>query len=470
MRPMSSGGLQLLSQLKLKRPRTSSSSIAQRDREGKEDRGDIPRNRDRDRDILLSPRVSSRLSSANTQVIKIGVESESGDEGMVQEAQDIVEDQGNVFFLEHEQDPDNENHVTSYVHHQSLISEEFVGEPGEEGEERPRTSARPPTTSSHPPTSIRPATSRRSPPRPTTAAAASPVRDFAEREQRRGEDDRGHLIEHSCAREGHLTERSSARQGRTVTFNPSLSSMHSPGLSKKADAAVLQGLVYNAFDDIEARMHGTQMTVSVEAARQESLKRPAMTTTAANAHNSLARTRVGDERKGDKRWNSWHIDGHASILCWPAAICESRPMTGIPIDPTRMHSHLRIVGNEEKGVRGFLTKTRPTTTPPPSIASPAIMQAARKQAVKNYGLHADKAADFCYDGLASSAPANIGLSGSQRRLKNDLGGSYSAPFFRNMGYSSLDPRGGGNHSSTSFHPPRYGTLRDYSDTVISHAF
>jgi len=119
---MSSGGLQLLSQLKLKRPRTSSSSIAQRDREGKEDRGDIPRNRDRDRDILLSPRVSSRLSSANTQVIKIGVESESGDEGMVQEAQDIVEDQGNGFFLEHEQDPDNENHVTSYVHHQSLIS------------------------------------------------------------------------------------------------------------------------------------------------------------------------------------------------------------------------------------------------------------------------------------------------------------------------------------------------------------
>ena len=99
MRPMSSGGLQLLSQLKLKRPRTSSSSIAQRDREGKEDRGDIPRNRDRDRDILLSPRVSSRLSSANTQVIKIGVESESGDEGMVQEAQDIVEDQGNVFFF-----------------------------------------------------------------------------------------------------------------------------------------------------------------------------------------------------------------------------------------------------------------------------------------------------------------------------------------------------------------------------------
>ncbi len=304
---------------------------------------------------------------------------------------------------------------------------------------------------------------------PTTAAAASPVRDFAEREQRRGEDDRGHLIEHSCAREGHLTERSSARQGRTVTFNPSLSSMHSPGLSKKADAAVLQGLVYNAFDDIEARMHGTQMTVSVEDVRQESLKRPAMTTTAANAHNSLARTRVGDERKGDRRWNSWHIDGHASILCWPAAICESRPMTGIPIDPTRMHSHLRIVGNR-KGVRGFLTKTRPTTTPPPSIASPAIMQAARKQAVKNYGLHADKAADFCYDGLASSAPANIGLSGSQRRLKNDLGGSYSAPFFRNMGYSSLDPRGGGNHSSTSFHPPRYGTLRDYSDTVISHAF
>ena len=31
------------------------------------------------------------------------------------------------------------------------------------------------------------------------------------------------------------------------------------GLSKKADPASVQGLIYNAFDDVEARMHGTQM-------------------------------------------------------------------------------------------------------------------------------------------------------------------------------------------------------------------
>jgi hypothetical protein len=31
------------------------------------------------------------------------------------------------------------------------------------------------------------------------------------------------------------------------------------GLSKQADAATVRGLVYNAFDDIQARMHGTQM-------------------------------------------------------------------------------------------------------------------------------------------------------------------------------------------------------------------
>jgi len=31
------------------------------------------------------------------------------------------------------------------------------------------------------------------------------------------------------------------------------------GLSKKADPASVQGLIYNAFDDVETRMHGTQM-------------------------------------------------------------------------------------------------------------------------------------------------------------------------------------------------------------------
>ena len=62
-------------------------------------------------------------------------------------------------------------------------------------------------------------------------------------------------------------------------------------------------------------------------------------------------------------------------------------------------------------------------------------------------------------------------SGSRRRQKDDLGGSYSSPFFRNMDYSSLDPRGGGNRKAgASFNPPRYGAVRDYSDTVISHAF
>ena len=62
-------------------------------------------------------------------------------------------------------------------------------------------------------------------------------------------------------------------------------------------------------------------------------------------------------------------------------------------------------------------------------------------------------------------------SGSRRRQKDDLGGSYSSPFFRNMDYSSVDPRGGVNRkASASFHPPRYGAVRDYSDTVISHAF
>ena len=80
----------------------------------------------------------------------------------------------------------------------------------------------------------------------------------------------------------------------------------------------MQGLLYNAFDDIETRMHGNQIpshglghgtlrhahgdacAMETATARQDVLKRPAMSTTATNAHNSLARTRVGDERKGDR--------------------------------------------------------------------------------------------------------------------------------------------------------------------------
>jgi hypothetical protein len=46
-----------------------------------------------------------------------------------------------ITTIEHEQDPDN--HVTSSVHDESLMREEFMGEPGEEGEERPRTSGLP---------------------------------------------------------------------------------------------------------------------------------------------------------------------------------------------------------------------------------------------------------------------------------------------------------------------------------------
>jgi len=414
------------------------------------------------------------------------------------------------FGQEHEQDPDHDAQLD--------CNEEMIRDTGAEFQEGLRSPTRPPTNAARPPTSSRPNTSLRSPFRPATASTTSPVRDFVEREQRRdnlrssrGEDDRGHL-----------TERSGARLGRSVTFNPSLS-MHPPGLSKKADPASVQGLIYNAFDDVETRMHGTQMgdvaalrqakETATVLLREDNLKRPAMSTTATNAHNSLARTRVGDERKGDRRWNSWQVDGQAGSLYWPAGKCESRPMTGIPIDPTRMHSHLRNVGNAEDGVKGFVTKARPNNTPRPSLSSPGVMQVARQQAVKYYelagsqtissipflpshtwhpastppaphnphrnhqtsscaiGLDVDKAGDFCYDRLASSAPANIGLTGSRRRQKDDLGGSYSSPFFRNMDYSSVDPRGGVNRkASASFHPPRYGAVRDYSDTVISHAF
>ena len=39
---------------------------------------------------------------------------------------------------------------------------------------------------------------------------------------------------------------------------------------------------------------------------------------------------------------------------------------------------------------------------------------------------------------------SAGLTGSERRRK-DLAGSFSAPFFRNMNFSTADPRGGGSN-------------------------
>ena len=69
----------------------------------------------------------------------------------------------------------------------------------------------------------------------------------------------------------------------------------------------------------------------------------------------------------------------------------------------------------------------------------------------------------------AGAPANIGLTGSPRRIRDALQGSHSCPFFRNMGYSSIDPRGGGTATVAPFVPPRYGTLRDHNDKVISQA-
>ena len=60
-------------------------------------------------------------------------------------------------------------------------------------------------------------------------------------------------------------------------------------------------------------------------------------------------------------------------------------------------------------VYSFLpSQTGHPTNPPPVPHNP---HGNYETALRAIGLHADKAAEFCYDRLATSAPANISLSG-----------------------------------------------------------